>query len=62
MPLEMDYHSLFKDYSKTFYFDCDPPLRKNELAEDHEATGRTSGPEEVGVGSLGSPPIDGAVA
>jgi uncharacterized LabA/DUF88 family protein len=42
VPLEMDYHSLFKDYLKTFYFDCDPVLRKNELTEDHEARVRAA--------------------
>jgi hypothetical protein len=37
-PLEMDYHGLFKHgYAKTFYFDCEPPIRKSEAAVDHAA-------------------------
>jgi uncharacterized LabA/DUF88 family protein len=37
VPLEMDYYNLFKDYPKTFYFDCEPPLRKNEPPADQAA-------------------------
>jgi uncharacterized LabA/DUF88 family protein len=37
VPVELDYEALFSGFEKIFYFDCDPPKRKNEPDQDWAA-------------------------